>query len=191
METKDQEEVIVDDLEETNEEVAETTEGIVSKEAKPKRTPQEEYDYHNGRAQRLAKKLGLGEKTEKTEVKSDTSKPSELDMGGIAYLAQMVGLKGKAEIAIAKEYLAQGKNILDLPDNKFFKQDLQTLREEAESTNAIPKGKGRSGQTGTTDVDIAIAKYRETGEYPQDFATQVKLKNALIEAEKGSGPTFK
>ena len=42
METNDQDEVIVDDVEETNEEVTENTEETTKVE-KPKRTPQEEY----------------------------------------------------------------------------------------------------------------------------------------------------
>src|SRR3990167_6764094 len=123
----------------------------------------------------------------KVEPKVDTnpskelSKPNELDMGGIAYLNSMVGLKGKDEIAVAREYVAQGKDILDLPSNKFFLQDLQTIRETKEHDDAIPKGKGRSAQTGATNIDIAYAKFQDTGEWPSDFETAKKLKDKIVE----------
>ena len=177
METNEQDEVIVDDVEATNEEVQETTEETPKAE-KPKRTPQEEYEYHMGRASRIAKKHGL----DKPEVK-DSSKPNELDNGSIALLHSMVGLKGKDEIALARQYLANGKDILDLPDNKFFNQDLQALREARETANAVPKGKNRSSQAGVTDVDYAVAQYKETGQLPDDFATRNKVIDAITAAE--------
>lgn len=180
MATNDQDQVIVDEEADTNEEVEVVEEA--PKQEKPKRTPQEEYDYHNGRAQRLAKKLGL---EAKPEVKEDSSKPSDLDMGSIAYLAQMTGLKGKAEIALAREYLANGKTVLDLPDNKFFIQDLQSLRDSAETANAVPKGKGRSSQSAVTDIDLAVAKFKEDGTLPKDFDTRNKVVDIVTKLEKG------
>src|SRR3990167_5929255 len=189
MESNEQDEVIVDDVEETNEEVTENTEET-TKVGKPKRTPQEEYEYHKGRTERLAKKLGLKDEKVESVKNTSTDKPSELDMGGIAYLGQMVSLKGKAEIAVAREYIAQGKNILDLPDNKFFLQDLQTLRETAEHDVAIPKGKGRSAQVASTNIDLAYAKFKESGEWPQDFDTAKKLKDKIVEMEAGTASIY-
>ena len=188
--TNEQDEVIVDNEEETNEEVEENTEEKPAKADKPKRTQQEEYEYHKGRAERLAKKLGLKDEKVESVKNTPTDKPSELDMGGIAYLGQMVSLKGKAEIAVAREYIAQGKNILDLPDNKFFLQDLQTLRETAEHDVAIPKGKGRSAQVASTNIDLAYAKFKESGEWPQDFDTAKKLKDKIVEMEAGTASIY-
>ena len=190
MEKNENDEVIVDNVEETNEEVQENTEETaeVKTEAKPKRTPQEEYDYHKGRTERLAKKLGIKDKVDPVK-NTQTDKPSELDYGQLALLNSMVGLKGKDEIALAKEYIANGKNILDLPENKFFLQDLQTIRDTKKSTDAIPKGKNRSGQTGSTDIDIAVARYKEDGTLPSDFKTRSAVVKA-VEAEEKSGGMF-
>lgn len=183
-------EVIVDDAENINEEVGENTEGE-AKEQKPKRTPQEEYEYHKGRADRLAKKLGLkAETVVKPEVKN-SSKPSDLDYGQLALLNSMVGLKGKDEIALAKEYISNGKDILGLSENKFFLQDLQSLRDARASADAIPKGKNRSGQTGITDVDLAIAKFKEDGTLPTDFETRNKVVDAITKEERGPMFNFK
>ena len=190
METNDQDEVIVDDVEETNEEVEENTEETATKTAKPKRTPQEEYEHHKGRADRLAKKLGIKDEKVDTVKNTSTEKPGDLDMGGIAYLSQLTGLKGKAEIALAKEYIANGKSIMDLPENKFFLQDLKTLRDSAEVDNASIKGRGRSSQSAVTDVDLVYAKYKETGAWPSDFETAKKLKDLIVAEEKGSASIY-
>jgi hypothetical protein len=190
MNENEQDEVIVDDVEETNEEVAETTEEVQPKAEKPKRTPQEEYDYHTGKAKRLAKKLGLSE--EKTEVKS-SSKPSDLDYGQMALLRQE-GIKGPGETALFKEIMAEtGKGVLDVLDSNYFKSRLNDFRETQATANAIPKGKNRSSQTGVTDEDVAFAKFQETGKLPDDFKTRVAIKNKLVESEKNrnvfSGPS--
>jgi hypothetical protein len=172
----DEGEVIVNDTEDTNEQVEGNTEEA-PKEEKPKRTPQEEIEYFEGRAARLRKKHGIDQ-----EAKT-SSKPNELDLGAIAYLNSMVGLKGKDEIALAREYIANGKTVLDLAENKFFNQDLASLREAKETSNAVIKGKNRSSQTGVTDVDFAVAQYKETGQLPDDFATRNKVIDAITAEE--------
>ena len=106
----EQDEVIVDDVEENNEEEG-VAEEKPAKADKPKRTPQEELVYFEGRANRLKKQLGI-DKVEPTKS-TPTDKPSELDLGGIAYLASMMQVKGKDEIALAREYITAGKSILD------------------------------------------------------------------------------
>lgn len=178
-------EIIVNDTEDTNETVEEATEEA-PREEKPKRTPQEEIEYFEGRAARLRKKHGI-----EPEAKA-SPKPNELDLGAIAYLNSMVGLKGKDEIALAREYIASGKSVLDLAENKFFNQDLASLREAKETANAIPKGKNRSSQAGVNDIDFAVAKYKETGELPEDFVTRNKVIDTITASETTplfSGPS--
>jgi len=197
MEQNEQDEVIVDNVEENNEEVEETTEEKPVQTDKPKRTPQEEYDYHNGKAKRLAKKLGLGEDkfdSEKPEIKKSSSKPSDLDYGQLALLRQE-GIKGAAETALFKEIMAEtGKGVLDLLDSNYFKSRLADFRESQATLNATPKGKNRSSQASLSDEDVAFAKYNETGKLPDDFKTRVAIKNKIVAAEKSknmfSGPSI-
>jgi len=186
MEQNEQDEVIVSNEEDNNEEIAEDTREESTKVEKPKRTPQEEYDYHNGKAKRLAKKLGLSEdKTEsKPEVKSSSSKPNDLDYGQVALLRQE-GIRGSGEMALFKEIMAEtGKGVLDVLDSNYFKSRLNDFREAQATANAIPKGKNRSSQTAVTDEDIAFAKFQETGKLPEDFRMRVAVKNKLVESEK-------
>lgn len=197
MENEQNGEVIVDNAEETNEstEQNDESEGESAKADKPKRTPQEELEYFEGRASRLRKKLGI--KDEKPQIiepsKSSQGKPSELSDGQIAIL-RTEGIKSKAEIALFKEVMNEtGKGVLDLLDSSYFQSRLSDFRTNQESLNAIPKGKNRSGQTGISDTDIAFSKFKETGQLPEDFKTRSEVVNKAIESEKSrnmfSGPS--
>lgn len=195
MEQNEQDEVIVDNEEETNEEVEEATEEKPVTTDKPKRTPQEEYDYHSGKAKRLAKKLGLSEEKseQKPEIKKSSSKPSDLDYGQLALLRQE-GIKGAGETALFKEIMAEtGKGVLDVLDSNYFKSRLTDFREAQATLNATPKGKNRSSQASMSDEDVAFAKYNETGKLPEDFKTRIAIKNKIVAAEKNknmfSGPS--
>lgn len=188
MEKNEQDQVIVDEVEETNEEVAETTEETTeTKVEKPKRTPQEELEYFEGRAARLRKKLGV-EDTKEAPKPDTPDKPNDLDYGEKAYLRSALNLKGSDELQLARDWKAKySSTVEEMESDEVFLNRLTSLREARESAAAIPKGKGRSGQSGTTDVDIAYAKFEETGQMPADFKTRVAIKNRLIEKEKSSG----
>ncbi|MEK7121719.1 MAG: hypothetical protein AAB857_03360, partial [Patescibacteria group bacterium] len=90
----EQDESIVTNEEEINEEAQETAgeQAEVKTEAKPKRTPQEELEYFEGRASRLRKKLGVDSKVD-TPKSTQTEKPNELDYGQLALL-RTEGIKG-------------------------------------------------------------------------------------------------
>lgn len=188
----EQDEVIVDEVEETNEEVVEETEEKPAKADKPKRTPQEELEYFEGRAERLRKKLGKSDKVE-PKKEAPTEKPSELDYGQMALLRQE-GVRGAGETALFKEIMSEtGKDVLATLDSNYFKARLSEFREAQESKDAIPKGKNRSGQTGVTDTDVAVAKFKETGKLPDNFKDRVAVKNAMVAEEQSknmfSGPS--
>ena len=185
MQNDNQDEVIVNDVEENNEEVVETTEEPAKAE-KPKRTPQEELEYFEGRAARLRKKLGTESKDESTVIESKSTqngKLNELTDGQIAIL-RTEGIKSKAELALFKEVMSEtGKGVLDLLDSSYFNSRLTEFRSAQESINAIPKGKNRSGQQGVTDDDVAFAKFNETGQMPTDLKGRIAIKNKLIANE--------
>lgn len=187
MENENNDQVIVDEVVENNEQVEENTGVETPKEKKPKRTPQEEYDYFKGRADRLAKKLGI---EAKPEVK-DTSKPNELDYGQKAFL-KTYGIQGSDELALVKTFATRTGDDLDtIVSDDIFLGKLNALRQARESANAIPKSKSRSGQTAVTDVDLAVAKFKEDGTLPADFETRNKVVDAITKEEKGPLFNFK
>lgn len=181
----EQDEVIVGNEEESNEEQENVEDSVENKpEPKPKRTPQEELEYFEGRASRLRKKLGMESDTSKA---TPNEKPSDLDYGQLALL-RTEGIKGSGELALFKEVMAEtGKGVLDVMDSNYFKSRLADFRETQASTDAIPKGKNRSGQTGVTDTDLAVAKYKESGTLPNDFKTRSAVIKQIAAAEQMEG----
>jgi hypothetical protein len=193
MASNDQDEVIVDFEEDiTNEEVTENTEEKVETTSKPKRTPQEEYEYFTGRAERLAKKHGFGKKAEKSDASEvkDSPKPNELDYGQKAFL-KTYGIQGSDELALVRSFATRTGDDLDtIVSDDIFLGKLKALRDARESSEAIPKGKGRSAQASVTNIDIAYANYLERGEWPTDFETAKALKNKIVELDKGSASIY-
>lgn len=191
MENDTNDEVIVDSVEDTNDTVEENTEVETHKESKPKRTPQEELEYFEGRAARLRKKLGTDKPAEIESKLTPNGKPNEFDYGQKAFL-KTYGIQGADELALVKNFASRTGDDLDtLVSDDIFLGKLNGLRQARETMNAIPKGKGRSGQTGITDVDIAVAKFKETGELPSDFTTRNAVINkAIIEPDKSNDALF-
>lgn len=183
MNENEQDQVIVDEVEETNEEVEEVAEEKPAKAEKPKRTPQEEYDYHKGRAERLAKKLGL--KDEKPEVKATpTDKPSDLDFGQKAYL-KSYGIAGSDELSLVRQFQDRGFSLDSIVEDDVFTAKLNSLREARQVANAVPKGQRRSSQGSVDNLDLAWAKYKESGELPKDFELRSKVIDKITEEERG------
>ena len=78
---------------------------------------------------------------------------------------------------IVNEYLANGKTLEDLEDNKHFQNDLKDLRDTKSVENAIPSGSRRSAPSATKNtVEYWIAK----GELPP--ADQTKLRRDVVNA---------
>ena len=191
MATKEQDEVIVDDVEETNEEVEENTEEKPAKADKPKRTPQEELEYFEGRAERLRTKLGIkNDKVEPPKV-AQSEKPNEFGYGEKAYL-KAHGVSGSDELALVKAFQTRTGDDLDtLVSDDVFLGKLKSLRDARESQAATPRGKGRSGESSVTDIDLAVAKFKETGELPSDFETRKKVVDkAVVEPTKSNNVLF-
>lgn len=157
---------------------------------RPKRTPQEEYEYFMGRAKRAAKKAGI-EVQEKSDApkKTESSKPGDdLDNGEKAYLRSALNLKGADELQLAKDWKNKyGSTVEEMEGDEVFLSRLRTLRDSRESMGALPKGKNRSGQSGITDTDLAIAKFKETGELPKDFKTRSAVVKAIAAEEQTGG----
>lgn len=130
-----------------------------------------------GIAKRNATKLKkLQTKPEtKTETKKESETKETLDYGQKAFLVAN-GIKGKEEIDLVKEYLANGKELDDVVENKHFQNDLKDLREAKAVKDATPSGSKRSGTSARDSVDYWLAK----GELPP--TDQVQLRRDVVNA---------
>lgn len=140
MENETNDEVNVDNVEENNE-----GEGEVKVE-KPKRTPQEELKYFEGRAARIRKDLGLD--VEKTETKKETTQNSnEFGYAEKAFLTAS-GLKGSKEFELAQKFAKEtGKNLEQVLESKYFQNELEDMREIDRTANASIRGKDGKGMS--------------------------------------------
>ena len=119
----------------------------------------------------------------KAQLDKGTSKKSDgLDYGQKAFLIAN-GIKGEAEMKFVTEELKKsGKPLDELLDNKYFKSDLEDMRELAKSAAATPAGKG-SNNSSTDSVEYWMTKDLE--DVPKEMRIQVV--NAKLKQEKSGG----
>lgn len=156
---------------EREEETQEREESGVDWEAKAKEL--------EGRLKRAETKL-----KKSSDSKSD-SKPSTsggLDYGQKAFL-RAEGIKGEAETKLVEQYMREtGKDLEQVIESKFFKAELEELRELSRSEEASLKGK-RTGTTALDSVEYWMNKPLE--EVPKEMRT--KVVNAQLAKEKSGG----
>lgn len=120
----------------------------------------------------------------KAEAKLENKPSGELDSGQIALL-RVDGIKGTEELALVKEYLASGKELLDVMENKHFINDLADLREAKASKDAIPSGTKRSAPVTRDNVEFWANKPFD--EVPSEM--KQKVLNAKLKSQ-GEGGKF-
>lgn len=162
------EEVIVEDVNE--QEIDELPEPTVDWQAKAR-----EYE---GRLKRAETKL-------KKSSETPTSKPSTsngLDYGMKALL-RAEGIKGDTETKLVQQFMQEtGKDIEQVMESKFFKAELEEMRELAKTADATPPGK-RSGNSAIDSVDYWLSKPFE--EVPKEMRAQVVTAKMKQEGSKG------
>lgn len=175
-------EKVVETSSETGEVTAEGTQV-----EKPKRTPEEELAYFEGRARRLRKDLGLDEPGSKSTKKS-AQKSDEPDYAKLSYLET----KGVVEsddqewlIDLAKESKTE---LRDLLKKSWVQLELKERKELKDSSNAMPKGPKRTNNSSQDTVDYWLAK----GEMPPKENTKLRREyvNAKMEREKDKGKFY-
>lgn len=177
----DSEEEVAETGDEAGDEAAEG-----AKAEKPKRTPEEELAYYEGRAKRLRKDLGLNEDTkpEKPSKKGD-QKSDGLDYGAKAFLTAN-GIKGAKEFEFVQSELKKsGEELESLLENDYFQTRLKTFRDLNNTSDATPTGK-RSGGVPTESVDYWLGKPFE--EVPQEM--RAKVVQAKLDKESNKSPFY-
>lgn len=175
--------------EDNEEKVVEAEKGEVtaeeSKVEKPKRTPEEELSYFEGRARRLRKDLGLDEPEVKKPEKK-TQKSDGLDYGQLAFYntkVDSIKIESDEDIDFLKQTIADtGKSQKDLLGAKWFQSELKEKRSLKATADATPTGKRSSG--GAVDsVEYWMAKPFE--EVPKDM--KAKVVQARLDKENSKG----
>lgn len=153
-----------DDVEESTDDESDTTE-------QPRETPEARLARLTRMKAQLEKKLGIS-----TEKESKPSKKGALDYSQKAFLIAN-GIKGNDEFGLVQEVMkSTGKSLDDIIESKYFKAELNELRELNKSADANPASGNRSGNSARNTVEYWIAK----GELPP--ASEVDLRRKVVNA---------
>lgn len=193
-EKNEKQDVDLENNEETTEEPTEESEEQSNEESSEESNEESEAEVEELRAE-VAKLKRINDKLNKKqqepqepkEEPKESHKSGELDYGQKAYL-KSYGVSGSDELALVKQFQARGFELDSIVEDDVFTAKLENLRQAKKTEAAIPKGKKRSGQTGTTELDMAVAKYNETGELPKNFKLRNKVIDKAISKKSNSAP---
>lgn len=116
------------------------------------------------------------------EAPTKKTKSDGLDYGQKAYL-KASGISGESETKLVEQYMSEtGKTLEQVLDSKFFKAELEEMREISRTKDATPESK-RSGNVPTDSVDYWMTKPIE--EVPQEM--RIKVVNKKLEQSKSKG----
>ena len=187
--------------EQTNEEaVVEETEEVEETTPDEELTPDTDWEAEakkaRGIAQRLRTKLikATEKKVEKVEPKKEPvkeePKTGELDENALDFL-DLKGITEDEDIQVIENIIAKtGLTVRQALKDDYVQSKLNANKEAREVKNATPSGTKRGGAQGDT-LEIAIAKYEKTGEYPEDFELRSKVVNALEAKHSTSVPGYR
>lgn len=133
-----------------------------------------------GRLKRAETKLSKNKTS--NPVVNNPSTSNGLDYGMKALL-RAEGIKGESETKLVEQFMQEtGKTLEQVIDSKFFKAELEEMRELAKTEDANPKGK-RTGTTALDSVEYWLGKPFE--EVPKEM--RAKVVNAKQKASQGNG----
>lgn len=164
-------------------------EGYVKPELKDEKieyTPSEKLAFFKRRQEQLLKQHPeLREEDKSKEDKSSkksSKKSEEFDYSEKAFLIAN-GIKESDEVDLVKAIMTDtGKSLDDVLESKYFQAELKEIRDVKITTNAIPSGSKRTGQSAQNTVEYWIAK----NELPPADQRELRQKvvNERIKKEK-------
>lgn len=156
-----------------------------AKEEKPKRTPEEQLAYLEGRTQRLRKKLGLVEPRKKAE------KTNELDNADYALLTAK-GYEEEEDVEFIHDKMIKwNKPLREILKDEDVLAKLKGMKIERDVKKAMPGNTKRSGSGALDNVEYWKAKYDQTGELPDDFELRSAVINAKIQQTTSNKPSWR
>lgn len=172
-----------EDTEEVELDLDEEADTPSQKKDKPKRTPEEQLAYLEGRTQRLRKKLGLVEpRGKKAEVKT-----GELGDSDLNYL-DLKGVSEDDEVAIVQSFVQKtGQSVRQALKDEYVQTKLSSLRSKKEVEKATPSSTKRAGNQ-SSDLSAAKARFEQTGELPDDFELRAQVINNITEDQSSLPP---
>ena len=122
--------------------------------------------------------------------KTTADKTGELDETQLDFL-DLKGITEDEDIGLIESIVAKtGKTVRQALKDDYVISKLESLKSAREVKDATPSSTKRTGVQGDT-VDAAIAKYEQTGEYPDDYELRSKVINKIEEKHSFSVPGYR
>ena len=128
-------------------------------------------------------------KTLKKSAESHESSTGELAESQLEYL-ELKGISDEDEISVISKFVAKtGQTVRQALKDDYVQTKLNAIKADKSVKNATPGATKRGGNP-TTNVAAAIARFEQTGELPDDFATRTEVINAVTAKGGSSKPPW-
>lgn len=136
-------------------------------------------------ATKKAVELALG--TQKPPVQKTTG---ELDETQLDYL-DLKGITESEDIDVIQRIMAKtGQTVRQALKDDYVQAKLAELKAARDVKDATPSSTRRTGQGPVDGLELAIAKFEQTGVLPTDFALRSAVINAKVEKENTNKPAW-
>lgn len=132
------------------------------------------------------------EKPAPPETKVDPKAPTgELDETQLDYL-DLKGISETEDIDVIQTVMKRtGQTVRQALKDDYVQAKLKANQEKRSVENAMPSGTKRGGAAAGFGLEAAIAKFEQTGEYPQDFDLRTQVVNAMVDKTSTSLPPWR
>lgn len=138
--------------------------------------------------QKLAEAHKAVEVVAGTKPKSTTG---ELDETQLDYL-DLKGIADSDEIDLIQRVMKNtGQTVRQALKDDYVQAKLQEIKDKKAVKDATPSSTKRAGAGSTDNLDLAIAKFEQSGELPADFKLRSAVVNAMEKKTSVSEPTWK
>ena len=143
-------------------------------------------------------KLKLADKEKAIEAlatgskKAEPSNTGELNETQLDYL-DLKGVSEAEDVKIIEDIVKKtGMTVRQALQDEYVKAKLTANKTQREVKDAIPSSTKRSGQAGGNDLQLALAKYEQSGykDLPDDFALRTAVINAMTERSNPNKPAW-
>ena len=147
------------------------------------------------KAEGFVLKDGHWTKADKPEPKPDVTvapkaSTGELDETQLDYL-DLKGIGESEDIKVIQEVMSKtGKSVRETLKDSYVVAALKDNQAQRDVRAATPSGNKRSGGGQVDGLDLAIAKFEQTGELPADFKLRAAVVDAKYQKESGNKPSW-
>lgn len=123
-------------------------------------------------------------------VHTEAPKTGELDETQLDYL-DLKGISETDDLDVIQSIIKKtGMTVRQALKDDYVIKKLEANKAGREVKEATPSSTRRTGNSQTNDLATALAKYEQTGKFPDDFTMKSAVINAIVEKENTNKPAW-